>query len=337
MSNFFNIKNFVIGKKRTFIIAEIGVNHNGNLPFAKKLINAAKKSGADAAKLQIINPEESYAKNTKSYKIFKKNILNLKELKQLRDYAKSKKILLFATPGDFSSLNVVRKLKFPAIKISSGLMNNIPLIIDCAKTRLPIIISTGFAKLEEIQEALANITKFHKKVAVLKCTSLYPAPKSTLNLNSIKTFKKKLKTIIGYSDHSLGELSCLIAVSLGAKVIEKHFTLNKKLAGADHKISMTPKEFSIMVNKIREIEESLGGEDTFPTQKELMIRNLYRRTIVSSKIIKKGKKIEKKDLLLQRSNLSGKKLHPRDFFKLIGKKSKRTILPNKLIKKNDFF
>ena len=336
MNNFFKIKNFTIGKKRTFIIAEIGINHNGNLKYAKKLIQAAKKSGADAAKLQIINPEESYAKNTNSHKIFNKNLLKFDELKILSKYAKDKKILLFATPGDFSSLKIVEKLNFPAIKISSGLMNNIPLIRKCAKMKLPIIISTGFAEYEEIKEALRNITRYHKKLAVLKCTSLYPAPLTSLNLNSIKKLQN-LGAVVGYSDHSLGELSCIVAVSLGAKVIEKHFTLNKKQKGADHKISMTPKEFSIMVNKIRETEESLGGEDTFPTQKELMIRNLYRRTIVSSKIIKKGKKIQKKDLLLQRNNLSGKKLHPRDFFKLIGKKSKKTILPNKLIKKNDFF
>ena len=143
MNNFFKIENFIIGKKRTFVIAEIGVNHNGKLSYAKKLIKAAKESGADAVKLQIINPEESYAENTSSFKIFKKNLLKFDELKILSKYAKNKKIILFATPGDFSSLKVVKKLNFPAIKISSGLMNNIPLIRECAKMKLPIIISTG--------------------------------------------------------------------------------------------------------------------------------------------------------------------------------------------------
>lgn len=335
MKNFFKIKNFTIGKKRTFIIAEIGVNHNGNLKYAKKLIQAAKKSGADAAKLQIINPVESYAKNTKSYKIFNKNLLKFDELKILSKYAKDQKILLFATPGDFSSLRIIKKLNFPAIKISSGLMNNIPLIRKCAKMKLPIIISTGFAEYEEIREALKNITKYHKKLAVLKCTSLYPAPLTSLNLNSIKKLKN-LGAVVGYSDHSLGELSCLVAVSLGAKVIEKHFTLNKKLKGADHKISMIPKEFLSMVKKIRKIEDSLGGENIFPTKKEYKTRKFFRRTLVSKRLIIKGKKLKFDDLNFQRTNLKGKRLNPNDYSKLIGKKAKKNISPNKLILKNLF-
>ena len=335
MNNFFKIKNFTIGKKRTFIIAEIGINHNGNLKYAKKLIQAAKKSGADAAKLQIINPEESYAKNTNSYKIFNKNLLKFDELKILSKYAKDKKILLFATPGDFSSLKIVEKLNFPAIKISSGLMNNIPLIRKCAKMKLPIIISTGFAEYEEIKEALKNITRYHKKLAVLKCTSLYPAPLTSLNLNSIKKLKN-LGAVVGYSDHSLGELSCIVAVSLGAKVIEKHFTLNKKQKGADHKISMIPKEFLSMVKKIRKIEDSLGGENIFPTKNEYKIRKFFRRTLVSKRLIKKGKKLKFDDLNFQRTNLKGKRLNPNNYSEIIGKKAKKNIFPNKLILKNLF-
>ena len=333
MNNFFKIENFIIGKKRTFVIAEIGVNHNGKLSYAKKLIKAAKESGADAVKLQIINPEESYAENTSSFKIFKKNLLKFDELKILSKYAKDKKIILFATPGDFSSLKVVKKLNFPAIKISSGLMNNIPLIRECAKMKLPIIISTGFAEFNEIKESLRNITKYHKKVAVLKCTSIYPAPLSSLNLNSINRLKRSFNIVVGFSDHSLGELACLTAVSLGAKVIEKHFTINKKQKGADHKISMTPKEFLSMVKKIRKIEVSLGSDNIFPTKKEYKTRRFFRRTIVSKKFIKKGEKIKFDDLYFQRTNQQGKRLKPNDYYKIIGKRIKKNILPNKLILK----
>ena len=330
----FKIGKKTIGKAKAFIIAEIGINHNGDLSTCKKLVYEAKKSGADAVKLQIINPEESYIKSTKSYRIFKKNYLNFEEIKKIKKYANKLNIILFATPGDFSSLNIVKRLNFPAIKISSGLMNNIPLIRKSASMNIPIIISTGFAEFNEIKDSVKNIFRYHKKLAVLKCTSLYPAPLSSLNLNSIKKLKRNLGVVVGYSDHSLGELSCLIAVALGAKVIEKHFTLNKNQKGADHKISMTPKEFLLMVNKIRKIEESLGGENVFPTKKEYKIRRFFRRTIVSRRLIKKGEKIKFDDFNFQRTNEKGKRLNPKDYFKIIGKKTKRNILPNKIISKN---
>ena len=158
---------------------------------------------------------------------------------------------------------------------------------------------------------------------------------TSLNLNSIKKLKN-LGAVVGYSDHSLGELSCLVAVSLGAKVIEKHFTLNKKLKGADHKISMIPKEFLSMVKKIRKIEDSLGGENIFPTKKEYKTRKFFRRTLVSKRLIIKGKKLKFDDLNFQRTNLKGKRLNPNDYSKLIGKKAKKNISPNKLILKNLF-
>ena len=244
------------------------------------------------------------------------------------------KILLFATPGDFSSLRIIKKLNFPAIKISSGLMNNIPLIRKCAKMKLPIIISTGFAEYEEIREALKISLSIIKNCSF----KVYFIISCAFDVIESK-FNKKLKNlgaVVGYSDHSLGELSCLVAVSLGAKVIEKHFTLNKKLKGADHKISMIPKEFLSMVKKIRKIEDSLGGENIFPTKKEYKTRKFFRRTLVSKRLIIKGKKLKFDDLNFQRTNLKGKRLNPNDYSKLIGKKAKKNISPNKLILKNLF-
>ena len=155
----FKIGNKIIGKKRVFVIAEIGVNHNGSLSVCKNLIKKAKISGADAVKLQIINAEESYSKSTKSYKIFKKNFLNFEEIKKIKFYAKKLNIILFATPGDFSSLIIIKKLNFPAIKISSGLLTNIPLIVEASKLKKPIIVSTGFANLNEIRETVNKIKK----------------------------------------------------------------------------------------------------------------------------------------------------------------------------------
>ena len=325
------VKNHIIGKNKTFIIAEIGINHNGKLSVAKKLVNAAKKSGADAAKLQIINPEDSYDKNTKSYKIFKKNLLTFSELKKLSEYSKKRGMLLFATPGDFSSLEIIKKLKFPLIKISSGLLTNIPLITEAAKLKKPLLISTGFANLNEINEAVKKIKKYHNRIGILRCTSIYPAKNEYLNLSSINTLKKKFNHIIGYSDHSLGDLACTTAVSLGSKIIEKHFTLNKKQSGADHRLSMTPTEFKLMVKKIRIIEKSLGNKNVFPTKIEEKIKKFYHRTIIASKTIFKNQKLSKNNISLKRTNKEGKRMHPREYFKIIKKKSKKKINKGDLI------
>lgn len=330
----FKIGNKIIGKKRVFVIAEIGVNHNGVLSHCKKLIKKAKDSGADAVKLQIINPDESYAKNTKSYKIFKKNHLTYDEIKKIKAYSKKLKIILFATPGDFSSLEIVKKLKFPAIKISSGLLTNHPLISEAASLKIPLILSSGFSNLLEIKQAVDVVKKYHNKFSILKCTSIYPAEISKLNLSGIFTLKKKFRNIsIGFSDHSLGDLGCIVAVSIGAKIIEKHFTLNNKDKGADHKISLMPKEFKNMVQKIRQTEASLGNKYRFPTKEELKTKKYFQRTIVSRIEIKKGEKLSKKNISIKRVNSVGPRMEPKYFFRMIGKKVKKTIKPDSVINK----
>ncbi len=326
----FKIKNKLIGQS-VFIIAEIGINHNGSISDCKKLINSAKNAGADAVKLQIINPDESYSKNTKSYKLFKKNLLKFEEIKEITNYAKKKNIILFATPGDFSSLALVKKLKFPAIKISSGLLTNIPLIIESAKLKKPIIISTGFSSINEISEAVKIIRKFHNKISILKCTSIYPASYLDLNLSSIKTLQNKFRNIIGYSDHSLGDLACVVAVSLGAKVIEKHLTLNNKQKDADHRISLMPKDFKLMVNKIRLVEDCIGQKNKFVTKEELKKKFFYQRAIVANKFIKKGDKLSKVNISIKRTNLTGPRLQPIHYYNILGKRLKKNIKKDELI------
>ena len=327
----FKIGNKLIGKKKVFVIAEIGVNHNGSLPVCKNLIKQAKISGADAVKLQIINAEESYSKSTESYKIFKKNFLNYEEIKKIKIYANKLNIVLFATPGDFSSLSIIKKLNFPAIKISSGLLTNIPLIVEASKLKKPMIISTGFANLREIRETVNKIKKIHNKIAILRCTSIYPASNENLNLLSILSLKKKFNAIVGYSDHSLGNLACLTSVSLGAKIIEKHFTLNKKQTGADHRISSTPKEFKLLVDQIRMIEKSLGEKNVFPTKIETKLKKFYHRTIIANRTIFKNQKLNKENISLKRTNKNGKRMHPREYFNIIGKKSKKKINKDEII------
>ena len=328
--NKYKIKNNVIGDS-VFIIAEIGINHDGSLSKCKKLIKYAKKSGADAVKLQIINPQESYSRNTKSFRIFNKNLLKFNEIKKIQNYAKKLSIIIFATPGDFASLEIIKRLNFPAIKISSGLLTNLPLISEAAKLKKPIILSTGFSNLNEITEAVKTIKKFHNKISILKCTSIYPAPNSSLNLLSIKTLQKKFENFIGYSDHSLGDLACIVAVSLGAKIIEKHFTLNNKKRGGDHRISLMPKDFATLVNKIRCVEQCLGSQTLVPTKNELQQKQFYQRTIVASRFIKEGEKLSKKNISIKRTNLKGKRLQPKEYFNILGLRSKKSIKTDELI------
>ncbi len=319
-----------------YIIAEIGINHKGNLKLCKKMIHSAKKNGADAVKLQIAVPEYSYSSNTTSFKIFKKNQLNTKQLINIKNYCKKKNITLFATPCDFQSLEIIKKLKFPAIKISSGLLTNLPLIQKAIETKLPIIVSTGMAYYKEIE----SVIKFFKKkktnnFAILKCTSLYPSPSKTVNLKSIKKLEK-LRVTVGFSDHTQNNDACLAAVSLGAKIIEKHFTIDRKLKVPDQKISADPIQFKNLVNSIRNIEKLLGSDDIFPSFPEIKKRKINHRSIISIKSIKKGEKFNYQNISLMRSNGLKMGLDPKFYFKIIGKKSKKNISKETKINKNHF-
>lgn len=334
----FKIENKKIGGKNpTFIIAEIGINHKGSLSLCKKLVIKAKKAGADAVKLQIVSPLYSYCKNTFSYKIFKKNNLTFENLLKIKKFCKKKKIILFGTPGDFKSLEMIKKLKFPAIKISSGLVNNYPLIAEAAKTKLPIIISTGMAYLNEIKDAIKTIKRNrNKKYAILKCTSLYPAPPSEINLKVIKNLISKFNNIpIGYSDHANNHDACLGAVSLGAKIIEKHITLDKNLKVPDQKVSIDPNEFKQMVKSIRNIESLLGNENIKPTKKEIKNRGIYHRSVMSVRDIKMGEILSLNNISLKRSKGNKLGLKPKDFFKAIGKKIKNKIKIDSVITKEN--
>ena len=322
----FKIDNLISGKLRTFIIAEIGINHLGSLHNCKKLINQAKKSGADAVKLQISDPEYSYNKDTVSYKIFIKNRLSFEKLKKIKSYAREKKIILFATPGDFKSLEIIKRLNFPAIKISSGLMTNEALISAIAKLKKPVIFSTGMAYMKEIKKISLILKKFKNKYAILKCTSIYPSPAESINLKSLNTLKKIFPKIpIGYSDHSIGIDACIAAVTMGAQIIEKHLTLNNNLKVPDQKVSCDPVEFKTLVKKIRYVEKIMGKENIFPTKLEISNRTLYHRSIITMKKINKGEIFNKSNIALKRSKENKKGLHPKFFFRIIGKKSKKNL------------
>ena len=331
-------KNVYKNSKRCFIIAEIGINHLGNFELCKKLILSAAKSKADAVKLQTLNPDESYVKGTVSYNQFKNKQLTFEEMFKLKKIAKKKNLEFFSTPGDFSSLQKLLKLKVDAIKISSGLMTNIPLIEESAKSGLPIIISLGMAKKQEIKNAyLSAKNGGSNKIALLKCTSLYPAPASTLNLRNILSLKNFFNVPIGYSDHTLDDLAAITAVGMGATILEKHFTIDNKLKGADNRISMMPNNFLKMVNKVRLTETMFGDDKIGPNNTEYSERNKRHRFIVANRDILKDEKISLKNIAFKRiKNPSKQALLPIKFKSIFNKKITRNIKKNSLIQKNFF-
>jgi N,N'-diacetyllegionaminate synthase len=322
--------------KKCFVIAEIGINHLGNFELCKKLILSAAKSQADAVKLQTLDPDESYIKDTLSYKQFKNTQFTMEEMFKLKKIAKKKNLAFFSTPGDFSSLYQLVKLRVDAIKISSGLMTNTPLIKEAAKSGLPIIISLGMGKKNEIINAYeAAIDGGSKKISLLKCTSLYPAPPNTLNLNNISILKKMFNIPIGYSDHTLDDLAAVTSVSLGATILEKHFTIDKKLKGGDNKISMMPDDFSKMVSKIRLIEKMLGNSEIEPNKIEIPERNKRHRFIVAKRDILKNETINIENIAFKRIKKPSKvALLPINFKNVVNKKIKKKIKKDSLIQKN---
>lgn len=319
-----------------FIIAEIGINHGGKIEYCKELIQAASHSGADAVKLQTVNPDESYVKGTPSYKEFVSKQLSDAELWELVKFSNELGVVLFSTPGDFNSLERVVQLEMPLIKISSGLMTNYPLIAQAAKTGLPLIISTGMAQNAEIDKAVKTVTdNGGDKVALLKCTSIYPSPDHLLNLDSIRSMIDRYKIPIGYSDHTLDDLACLAAVAGGALIIEKHFTLDRTIPGADHAISMEPHDFKVMVEKIRRISAMRGSSIIGTTREELEVRDERHRCLIARTDIVKGELFTGRNVGLMRP-LPGKVgLAAENYEILIGKKASRHIKMNEPINHND--
>jgi len=313
------------------IIAEIGINHGGDFNHCSKLITAASSSGANSVKLQIVDPKMSYMKNTISYNTFKDSSLSYDELNDLMQLSREKNIDLFSTPGDFKSLEVMLKLGMNKIKISSGLMTNYPLIEESIKTKLPLIISTGMAEENEIDELVSFLEqKNAQDISLLKCTSVYPSPTEILNLNGIRYLKKKYPNYsIGYSDHCLNPLACMSAVAIGAEVIEKHFTLNKKLKGPDHSSSLEPDELTKMIKAIRNIEISLGHGKKIPSISEKKNITIARKSIVAKKEILKGQLFTLKNLAVKRPY---KGVSPMNWYKIIGKRAKKYYRPDDFIK-----
>ena len=331
--------------KKVTIIAEAGVNHNGSLINAFKLIDEAKKSGSDFVKFQtfipdlLVTPKTKKAKyqnkNDKSknqFVMLKKLMLPLSSFIKIKKYCSKKKIKFLSTPFDIKSAKHLNKINQKIIKISSGDLDNYPLLKEVSKYAKRIILSSGMSNLKEINDAIRSIKSFDKKIIVniLHCTSQYPAMEKDLNLRAINLLKKKFNLEIGYSDHSMGNEASIAAVALGAKIIEKHITLNNNLKGPDHKASLNPKDFKKFVASIRKTELSLGKEKKIITKSERDVRKVARKSIVASKDIKKGDLFTDKNISTKRPS---KGLSPMKWNTLIGKKSKKNYKINDFIQK----
>ncbi len=260
-----------------FIIAEIGSNHNGKLSQAKRLIDKAKKAGADCAKFQTFKADELVAKNHPAYQILKRLELPEDWHYILSDYCKKKNILFASTPFYVEAIDTLRYIKAPFIKISSGDITYFALLKKAARTKSTIFLSTGASTLSDISKAIEVIRPINKKIILLHCVSAYPPRLEDLNLRALKVLSDKFGLPVGFSDHTRSLAAVLGAVSLGACVIERHFTISRRVKGPDHFFAMEPDEFKKMVNQIRELEVSLGKPIKTVTKSEIKERRLIRR------------------------------------------------------------
>ena len=328
---------------KPFIVAEIGNNHEGSIKNAIKLIRSAKRSGADAVKFQIFDPNKySSPKDKNRINQLKKFALKKKDIIYLKKQCDKLKIIFFATPFDIKSASLLNNIQ-SFFKISSGDNNYYDLLKKVRSFKKPIIISTGLMDIKNISKVVKYFKKFdfYKKkenLCIMHCVSAYPASNAKINLNSITYLKKKFPNVtIGYSDHTMGyKISCLSYV-LGAEIIEKHFTLSNNFSNfRDHKISLNPKSFKKFVKEINNLRNILGNLDKQLNEEEKRNQETMRRKIVSNKNLKKGYKIKNNDLLIVRSQEPG--IFISEINKVIGKKLNKNInkfdnlLPSHFIK-----
>lgn len=302
--------------KRVFIIAEAGDNHNGDVSLAYKLIDVAKESGADAVKFQTFITEEIISKDAEMAEYQKKNTgveesqfdmvkkleLSFDDFKNLQEYCHKIGIKFMTTAFDLRSVDfVVNELKLDILKIPSGEITNYPYLVACAKTNLPILLSTGMCNLEEIEQAIEVIrTNGNSKITLLHCTTEYPAPLESVNLSAIKTMAEKFGLEVGYSDHTKGIEVSKMAVAMGATVIEKHFTLDKNMPGPDHKASLEPSELKALVDGIREVTLIMGNGEKVAQAAEQKNIAIARKSIVARTNIKKGELLTEENLACKR-------------------------------------
>lgn len=331
---------------KTYIIAEIGINHNGNMNLAKKMIKLAARTGADGVKFQLYDtdnllikttPKTEYQKKNTSkkiniYKILKQCQLSEKNLKDLKVECKKQKIDFLSSVFDLKSLETLKKIGTKFFKLPSGEINNYPLIKSISKIKKKkIILSTGMASINDITNCMRILKNGRCKkqdISILHCSTDYPAKFKDLNLKAINLIRQKFKTNVGYSDHSNGIEASIAAVVLGAKIIEKHFTLSKTMNGPDHKASLSFREFRYMVSCIRNIEIGIGKKIKKISQTEKKNSSIVRKSIVASREIFKGERFSENNISTKRP---GTGISPMKWKSIIGRKAKKKFKKDQLI------
>ena len=300
-----------------FIIAEAGVNHNGSVNLAKKLIDVASISGVDAVKFQTFKAKNLVAKHTQKadyqkqttdalesqFNMIKKLELDVDAHRELIAYCQEKGIMFLSTPFDRESIDLLSDLGLQIFKIPSGEITNLPYLRHIGSLGKQVILSTGMSNLKEVEDALnilINAGTPKDNITVLHANTMYPTPMEDVNLKAMLTMQKEFSVDVGYSDHTLGIEVDIAAVVMGASCIEKHFTLDKTMAGPDHKASLEPKELKAMVSAIRNIEKALGSGEKKPSPSESVNINIARKSIVASQNINKGEVLTEKNISIKR-------------------------------------
>jgi N-acetylneuraminate synthase len=353
---------------RTLVIAEVGVNHNGSIELAKKLIQKAAEAGADIVKFQTFSADQSVTRSapkaeyqTKSgssaesqYQMIKKLELSPEAHQELFKYCQQAKIEFLSTPFDLPSIDLLKSLSLKRLKVPSGEITNAPYLLKMAQTGLPLIVSTGMSNLQEIQSALGVLAygligeksapsksafeeafKSEKgqealkaNVTLLHCTSEYPAPLDGVNLLAIETLRSTFDLEVGYSDHTEGASASIAAVTLGASVIEKHLTLDRNAEGPDHRASMEPEQFKAMVTMIREVERALGSSHKEPSAGEEKNKLVARKSLVAAVAVKKGELFDEGNLACKRP---GGGVSPLEYWDWIGKPASRDFAADEMV------
>ena len=342
-------KNEISEKSNTYFIADIAANHDGNLDKAFELIYEAKKAGADAAKFQHFSAETIVSDKSFSsmksklshqskwkksvFQVYKDASLNLDWTPKLYNYCKKIGIHFLTSPYSIDLVDHVDKF-VPAYKIGSGDITWLEIIRHISKKKKPVILATGASSMQDVVRAIKTIKKYNSNICIMQCNTNYTASEENfnhINLNVLKSYRKKFKNIIlGLSDHTLGHSTVLGAIAIGARIIEKHFTLNNSLTGPDHKFSMNPRTWKDMVLRSRELERSMGLEVKKIELNEKEPAIVQRRSIHANKFLKKNKIITKKDLIFLRP-CPKEGIVPYKYKKIIGKKVRRNIQKNEII------
>jgi N-acetylneuraminate synthase/N,N'-diacetyllegionaminate synthase len=343
----FSIGTVTIGAPaRCFVIAEAGVNHNGNVDLAHRLIDAAAEAGADAVKFQTFEPEALASASApkalyqqrdggseSQLAMLRRLVLSRDVHESLRDHAHERGLIFLSTPFEESSAEFLAALGVPAFKIASGEITNLPFLASLAARGRPLLLSTGMSSLDEVGEAVATIRNAGAPpLALLHCTSSYPAPTDVSNLRAMQTMRSVFGVAVGYSDHTLGIEVPLAAVALGAELLEKHLTLDRTLPGPDHAASMEPDAFATMVRGIRVVEGALGDGEKRVQECERETQLVARKSLCAARDLPSGHVVAPDDLVARRP---GSGISPARLGALVGRRLRRSVAGGRILEEGD--